>query len=107
MNFGAVSLIQNLNDEDNCYKIHIVPIDYFNFENVSLIKIDVEHMEIEVLEGCLNLIKRCKPIIIIETYQLDKLKQTNIFNELTTLGYEIDIIPEGFFDYIMKINSTF
>ena len=85
----------------------MVPVDYFNFENVSLIKIDVEHMEIEVLEGCLNLIKRCKPTILIETYQLDNLKQTNIFKELISLGYEINIIPEGYCDYIMKIKPAF
>lgn len=103
INFGAISLMNNLEDKDNSYKIDIVPIDYFNFENISLIKIDVENMEIEVLEGCLNLIKKCKPTIIIETYQLDELKQNNIFKELITLGYEINIIPEGCNDYIMKI----
>ena len=102
-----MSIIYNLEDKDDSYKIDIVPLYYFNFENISLIKIDVEHMEIEVLEGCLNLIKRCKPTILIETYQLDKLKETNIFKELLSLGYEIDIITEGCYDYIMKIKSTF
>ena len=103
MNFGAVSIINNLEDKEDSYKIDIVPIDYFNFQNISLIKIDVEHMEIEVLEGCLNLIKCCKPTIIIETYQLDKLQKTNIFKELMDIGYEMDIISEGYNDYIMKI----
>lgn len=107
INFGAVSIIQNLENKDDSLKINIVPVDYFNFKNVSLIKIDVEHMEIEVLEGCLNLIKRCKPTIIIETYKLNELKNTNIFKELLALGYEIDIIPEGYNDYIMKIKSAF
>jgi len=107
INFGAVSIIHNLENKDDSFSINIVPLDYFNFENISLIKIDVEHMEIEVLEGCLNLIKRCKPTILIETYQLSKLKETNIFKELLTLGYEIDIIPEGYNDYIMKIKSAF
>ena len=62
-------------------------------------------MEIEVLEGCLNLIKRCKPTIIIESYKLEQVKQTNVFKELISLGYEIDILPEGFHDYIMKIKK--
>jgi FkbM family methyltransferase len=107
INFGAVSIIHNLENKDDSFSINIVPLDYFNFENISLIKMDVEHMEIEVLEGCLNLIKRCKPTILIETYQLSKIKETNIFKELLTLGYEIDIIPEGHNDYIMKIKSAF
>jgi FkbM family methyltransferase len=109
INFGAVSILETLEDKedkDDSYKIDIVPLDYFNFENISLIKIDVEHMEIEVLEGCLNLLKKCKPTILIETYQLDVLKQTKIFKELTELGYEIESIPEGYNDYIMKINNT-
>jgi FkbM family methyltransferase len=108
INFGAVS-ITTLEDKDDSYKIDIIPIDYFNFENISLIKIDVEGMEIEVLEGCFNLLNRYKPTILIETYQLDELKQTNIFNQLTKLGYEINKMQEGYCgaDYIMKIKSTF
>lgn len=106
INFGAVSIINNLENNDDSYKIDIVPLDYFHFENISLIKIDVEHMEIEVLEGCLNLIKRCKPTILIETYQIDNLKKTNIFKELVTLGYEVDILLHGYNDYIMKIKSS-
>lgn len=105
INFGAVSIIHNLEDKNDSYKIDIVPLDYFNFENVSLIKIDVEHMEIIVLEGCLNLIKRYKPTIIIETYQIDKLKQSSVFIEIEKLGYEMCLIPEGYNDYIMKIKS--
>ena len=88
---------------DDSLNINIVPVDYFNFENVSLIKIDVEHMEIAVLEGCLNLIKRCKPTILIETHYLSKLKETNIFKVLLDIGYNISPIPEGWHDYIMKI----
>jgi FkbM family methyltransferase len=105
INFGGISIINNLEDKYDSYKIDIVPLDYFNFENISLIKIDVEHMEIEVIEGCVNLIKRCKPTIIIETYQLNKFKESGVFKKLMNLGYEMDIIPEGCNDYIMKIKS--
>lgn len=107
LNFGAVSLKDKNNlvdkDAENNYKINIIPLDYFNFENISLIKIDVEHMEIEVLEGCLKLIRQCNPTILIETYHIDILKQTYVFKELISLGYEIDNISEGYSDYIMKI----
>jgi len=107
INFGGISIINSLEDKYDSYKIDIVPVDYFNFENISLIKIDVEHMEIEVIEGCLNLIKTCKPTIIIETYQLNKFKQSGVFKKLMTLGYEMDIIPEECNDYIMKIKPDF
>jgi len=74
INFGGLDLMINLENDCDSVKINIVPLDYFNFENVSLIKIDVENMEIEVLEGCINLIKKCKPTIIIECHQLNTLK---------------------------------
>jgi FkbM family methyltransferase len=103
INFGGLDLMQHLENDCDSVKINIVPLDYFNFENVSLIKIDVENMEIQVLEGCINLIKKCKPTIIIESHQLNTLKQTSIFKELVNIGYEIYRIPEGDNDFIMKI----
>ena len=106
INFGAVSIIRTLTEDADGIHVPIVPLDYFQFENVSLIKIDVEHMEIEVLEGCIQLIKRCKPTIIIETYQLDVLSQTDVFKELQSIGYQIYTIPEGVHDYIMKITHV-
>jgi hypothetical protein len=63
-------------------------------------------MEIQVLEGCIELIKRCKPTILIETYQLQEVAQTNVFKEIMSLGYEIRIMPEGCNDYIMTIKSA-
>ena len=106
INFGGVSIIRTLENNDNSLPIHIVPLDHFHFEKVSLLKIDVEHMEIQVLEGCIELIKRCKPTILIETYQLQEVAQTNVFKEIMSLGYEISIMPEGCNDYIMKIKTA-
>lgn len=103
LNFGAVSIIETLTTEADCMNIDIVPLDYFQLENVSLIKIDVENMEIEVLEGCIELIKRCKPTIIIESHQLQVLSQTKVFHELLEIGYNIYAIPEGVHDFIMVI----
>ena len=45
-NFGAVSIINTLQDSTDSMSMIIFPLDFFNFENVSLIKIDVEHMVI-------------------------------------------------------------
>jgi FkbM family methyltransferase len=70
---GAFSIMQNLEDSENSFDIKIFPLDDFNFENVSLIKIDVENMEIEVLEGAYKLIEKCKPTILIESHQIDFL----------------------------------
>jgi FkbM family methyltransferase len=102
MNFGAVSLIDRLDTGKDHLDISIFPLDFFQFENVSLIKIDVEHMEIDVLEGSYDLIQRCKPTILIETYQLDRFKASSIFKKLVDLRYTLKPIPEGYHDYILS-----
>lgn len=102
-NFGGISIINQQNDENRTVDIKIFPLDVFHFENVSLIKIDVEHMEILVLEGAYELIKKCKPTIIIETYQPDTLYQTEVYKNIVELGYKIEPLHEGCCDFIMKI----
>ena len=42
------------------------PLDSFGFENVSLIKIDVEGFEDEVLAGAERLIRESQPVILLE-----------------------------------------
>jgi FkbM family methyltransferase len=110
-NFGAVSLVnrsetdKTSEDVDKFVEIKVFSLDSFNFENVSLIKVDVENMEIETLEGSINLIQRCKPAILIECHKINELKESNIFKTLVEMGYTIDWIPEGFNDFIMRVKN--
>lgn len=46
--------------------IEVRSIDSYSFENVGLMKIDVEGYEPEVLEGAAETIKRCKPLVVFE-----------------------------------------
>lgn len=106
LNFGATSIINRIsapNTNTNTINIKIVPLDLFCFDNVSVIKIDVEGMEIEALEGGYNLISQCKPTILIETYKIKELKESNIFKKLEKIGYKINSIPEGYNDFILQI----
>ena len=48
--------------------VPLLPLDDLKLTNVSLIKIDVEGMEIEVLEGAKNTILENKPVILVEIY---------------------------------------
>jgi len=41
-------------------------LDDFEFENVNLIKIDVEGWEFEVLKGAVNTIKKHQPVLLVE-----------------------------------------
>lgn len=46
--------------------IDVKTLDSFQFENISMIKIDVENHENEILEGARDTILRNKPIILLE-----------------------------------------
>ena len=68
-------------------------------KNISVIKIDVEGHEFEVLEGAINTIDRYKPIIYIEVWKecYEKLLEWNIKNP----SYKIEKI--GVVDYKLYI----
>ena len=64
-NLGGFSL----NKENNSYEIStidVVKLDNFNFNDITLMKIDVENHENEVLIGGRETILRNKPTIILE-----------------------------------------
>jgi FkbM family methyltransferase len=48
------------------YDIESHRLDEFNFENVGLIKIDVEGWELDVLKGAINTITKHRPVLLIE-----------------------------------------
>jgi FkbM family methyltransferase len=73
--------------------IPVVRIDDEQIQNkVDFIKIDTEGSELYVLEGAIQLIKRDKPLINLETNGLSSkyfgYSETKIFDLLTYLGYE-------------------
>lgn len=66
--------------EDHCGKIkdHVgvkmIRIDDQHFDNVSLIKIDVEGYEVEVVKGALKTIEKFKPRLLIEIHSEENEK---------------------------------
>ena len=61
-------------------------------DSISIIKIDVEGMEIEVLKGAISLILKHKPLIYLEAIQSDedieiRSLETDLF--LESLGYQV------------------
>ena len=54
--------------------------------------------------GAIDLITACKPTILIETFDYDKLTNSNVFSKMSQMGYNISPIAEGWNDYLMKID---
>lgn len=82
-NIGGTGLSVGNDDAD----IDLISLDDFipSDVQVGFMKIDVEGMEMDVLRGSAELIKRCKPYIMIESYD-KKFGEVKAF--LEELGYE-------------------
>ena len=72
--------------------IELKTLDEHDFEDVDVLKVDVEGLEIDVLQGAEKTIAKCKPIIVIERcvfnserFGLDKMAS---HNELDRQGYK-------------------
>lgn len=102
-NFGGTTLISPVSVNCRKMKIPICKLDDFWLNNVSLIKIDVENMEIDVLEGAIELINNYKPTILMATHNLDKFKTSKIFARMSGFGYVINNIAEGWHDYLLQV----
>lgn len=82
--------------EDAAGNVPIKTLDSFGFHDVTLMKIDVEWMELEVLKGAVETIKRCRPVIFLEAGTLEYLLPISQF--MATLGYRCQwfcgIVPD-------------
>jgi FkbM family methyltransferase len=94
--FGSLELQKKANTEfigqqidyrpENCDQIRMVSIDEIATARVDFIKIDVEGMELDVLEGAQATIARCYPILFVEVIKTDKVE---LESRLTGLGYQL------------------
>tara|TARA_B110000967_G_C18720112_1_gene477178 strand:- start:36 stop:746 length:711 start_codon:yes stop_codon:yes gene_type:complete len=66
---------KKINSWNNVYNVKMNTLDKYNFKNISIIKIDVEGHEINVLNGALNTILKNKPKILIEVWNRPKRKK--------------------------------
>lgn len=78
-NFGGVSCA-----ETGSNPIASIAIDDLNLAKVKLIKIDVEGMELQVLQGARKTIERCQPFLHVEF--IDNRPQ--ILEFIESIGYE-------------------
>lgn len=82
-------------------KIEICAIDEMNIkESVSLMKIDVEGYEVQVLRGAINTIKKYMPYIMIEAWDYNQ-SIFDLIDLLCPLGYSYMQVSES--DYLFFI----
>ena len=67
-NPGGLGFVDTNFQHDNLKTIDVVmmPLDAFQLKNISLMKVDVEGQEIEVLTGARETILRERPVLIVE-----------------------------------------
>jgi FkbM family methyltransferase len=80
--FGSLELRQSSGNEyigqkidyGNLVNIRKLALDEYNLPRVDFIKIDVEGMELEVLQGAARSIERSRPIMLIEKIKTDAVQ---------------------------------
>jgi len=94
--FGSLALRQNAGNEfigqpidyseEKTVAIQKITLDSLQLARVDLIKIDIEGMELEALDGARQTIERCRPIMLIESIKAggDRLRAW-----LNERGYQV------------------
>lgn len=70
------------------HRVAVNTLDSYNFEDVDVIKIDVEGYEFPVLKGAVNTITRCRPVVQLEMVE----------TQCTKFNYT----PDDVFDFFTK-----
>ncbi|HET9056931.1 MAG TPA: FkbM family methyltransferase [Chitinophagaceae bacterium] len=110
-NSGMSSLSMPENFSGKSEKTATITIDKFISDhqilNVNLIKIDVEGAELKVIQGMLETLNKCKPLVIIEVIEkyLNRFNNTSpeLFNLLYDYGYNSYEIKD--FSTLQQINE--
>jgi FkbM family methyltransferase len=93
--FGSLELRESASNEfigqkidystDKLAQVRMITIDELNLPRLDLIKIDVEGMELEVLQGASATLERLRPIIIVERLKAPEQQITEV---LSAYGYD-------------------
>ncbi len=88
---GAEFIGQEIDySDDNLRPVQAITIDQLNLPRIDFIKIDIEGMELEALEGAAQAIARYRPALLIEAIKVDA---TALREWLAARDY--DVFPSG------------
>ena len=93
INYGSYMLNEDITDSG--IEINVLSLDYLvkykNIVNIDFIKIDVEGMVMDVLNGAVDTLKKYKPILFIECKDRTnaKINVSEVLSFLNKYGYKI------------------
>lgn len=89
--YGILSLVDQEKIKSKPHDtVEIHPLDYFELDRLDFIKIDVEGMELEVLEGGRSTIERYRPWAYIEFWNVDTGQLKSWFDSKDYTIYQFD-----------------
>jgi FkbM family methyltransferase len=99
-NFGATQLTEIVSDSNSELTTSIASksIDELQLEACRLIKLDVEGMELEVLNGAVHLIGKCNPLIFFEANTISEAWQI-IQQFISSGGYSARVVISDAFSH--------
>jgi FkbM family methyltransferase len=77
--------------EEKASTIRTITLDSLALARIDLIKVDVEGMELEVIEGAAASLARCHPILIVESIKTDKPRLGALLEQLGYRLFEIGL----------------
>ncbi len=93
---SSLASLEKRNGDCEVRTIKVDKIDNYDFDDVDLIKIDVEGHEEYVIEGARNVIKKNMPILIVEIEQRHLKKKINeVFQSILKLNYDGFFLQNG------------
>jgi FkbM family methyltransferase len=94
---AGLATYRKLSCDHQTIPIPIHRLDDYRFQNVSVIKIDVEGHEPEVIEGAKETILQNKPMILVEIVPdyLNERSLESVFQQIINLGYEGSFLYES------------
>lgn len=105
-NSGSTVDPKNAADDSIPEQIQIDTLDNFVMENnlnVGLIKIDTEGMELDILKGSIETIKKFKPALLLSIYHnAEQFFETKPMIESLDLGYKFDFVKLNPFSIIYE-----